>query len=303
MNKKILAFIVIFSLFFVENISAQIVELRPPTLEETLRQNEENAIKNANSIIVTKNPTVKEIDLTYRKIHSGSAITLYRANEAMLWVQEIDLSRGASVDSVLEVVSYNSETGEPQYKKKNITDTLSSLEKQPFSLINGQFFNPRTQPSELSFGLKQGDIIRTAGADNRNSRKNILKINGETAQIVPHSWENLRDAEGNFAMVNLTMANRSYPTENIGRTYMCLKNPDKNNTSSIILTFVATDMTENLIEREILKHGCKVNSTSQLDSSGSSRMWFDGNYIFGAAHKGEPDRRIIPHSIVFYDAK
>lgn len=162
MNKKILAFIVIFSLFFVENISAQIVELRPPTLEETLRQNEENAIKNANSIVVTKNPTVKEIDLTYRKIHSGSAITLYRANEAMLWVQEIDLSKGASVDSALEVVSYNSETGEPQYKKKNITDTLSSLEKQPFSLINGQFFNPRTQPSELSFGLKHGDIIRTA---------------------------------------------------------------------------------------------------------------------------------------------
>ncbi len=145
-------------------------------------------------------------------------------------------------------------------------------------------------------------MIRSAGADNRSSAKNILRINGQTAEIVPYSWKNLRDS-GDFAMVNLTMANKSYSQENIGRAYMCLKNPNNQNQSSTLLVFTATDMTEIEIEREILRQGCTAKSTSQLDSSGSTRLWFDGNYIFGANHKGELDKRTIPHSIVFFDAK
>lgn len=99
------------------------------------------------------------------------------------------------------------------------------------------------------------------------------------------------------------MSNKSYSHENIGRSYICLKNPDASNSSHILLTFTATDMTEAEIEREILRQGCTAKSTSQLDSSGSTRLWFNGNYVFGANHKGEPDKRTIPHSVVFYDAK
>ena len=318
MNKKIFAFAAVATLALgTPNLHAQEL-LAPPSLLDMIRQNEANAYRQVHQTDVSTNnsgsipqnfnnfPNLsdgKPLEITYRKIHEGKAITISRANEAMLWVQEIDLSKGASLDSSLEVISYNEETGEPQFKKKSITETLSSLSEKPFSLINGQFFNPKTQPSELSFGLKQNDTVRTAGADNRSSSKNILRVNGQIAEIVPYSWENLNSSTGNFAMVNFTMNNKSYTDRAIGRTYMCLKNPDANNRSSKILTFVATDMTEIEIEREILKNGCTEASTSQLDSSGSSRLWYNDNFIFGTGHKGEADKRKIPHYITFHDAK
>ena len=158
-------------------------------------------------------------------------------------------------------------------------------------------------PSEISFGLKQGELMRSAGADNRNFSKNILRINGDKAEIVPHSWKNFENFPGHFAMANLTINNKRYANESIGRTYMCLKNPDKNNSSSTILSFVATDMTEADAEKELLKWGCTRASSSQLDGSGSSRIWYQDNFVFGAGHKGEPDKRKIPHYILFYDAK
>ncbi len=154
MNKKIFSLILILLCIGVQTTSAQIVQLKPPTLQETLEKNEELARQQALEIIPEK-PTEKIIDFTYRKVYTGNAINIYRANEAMLWMQEINLSKGAKVDSAIEVVSYNSETGEPQYQKKTITQTLSSLITKPTSLVNGQFFNPSKQPSELSFGLKQ----------------------------------------------------------------------------------------------------------------------------------------------------
>lgn len=162
-------------------------------------------------------------------------------------------------------MSYNPVTGEPQYKKKSITETLASLGSVPKSLINGQFFSSVTQPSEISFGLKQGDIVRSAGADNRSYPKNILRISGQTAEIVPYSWNNLNDSKSYFAMVNLTIDNKRFENEKIGRTYMCLQNPNANNRSSKILTFVATDISESELEAEILNWGCTRKSTSQLD--------------------------------------
>lgn len=211
MNKKIFAFAAVATLALgTPNLHAQEL-LAPPSLLDVIQQNEANAYQQAHQTDVSTNnsgsisqnfnnfPNLsdgKSLEITYRKIHEGKAITISRANEAMLWVQEIDLSKGASLDSSLEVISYNEETGEPQFKKKSITETLSSLSEKPFSLINGQFFNPKTQPSELSFGLKQNDTVRTAGADNRSSSKNILRVNGQTAEIVPYSWKISMDRQG-----------------------------------------------------------------------------------------------------------
>lgn len=157
MNKKFLSLFFILFFFQIPLVFAQNIQLTPPTLQETLAKNEEFAREQATKTATqnTATPETKYIDFTYRKVFSGNAINIYRANEAMLWMQEIDLSKGATADSSLEVVSYNEATGEPQYQKKTISETLASLEKMPTSLINGQFFNPKTQPSELSFGLKQ----------------------------------------------------------------------------------------------------------------------------------------------------
>lgn len=73
---------------------AQEVLLRPPSLDEIMKQNEQKAIEQAENINTTPTKTEeKVIELSYRKIFEGKAINMWRANEAMLWVQEIDLKK------------------------------------------------------------------------------------------------------------------------------------------------------------------------------------------------------------------
>jgi hypothetical protein len=70
---------------------------------------------------------------------------------------------------------------------------------------------------------------------------------------MPYSWQNLKDADGYFAMVNLSLSESHYKNESLGRTYICLKNPDANNRSSKILIFTAISMTESIIEKELIR--------------------------------------------------
>lgn len=275
--KKIVITLCIFMTSF-SYANAEIVMLRPPSLIEVMEQNEKFAREQAEKIPPVEVP--KNIELTYYSVYSGSSISIKKSYEVPLWIQEVSLDKGARVESIQEAISYNEKTGEPQFIKRSISETLRTLPIAPTSLINGQFFNPRTNPSELSFGLKSDGIVRTAGADNRNERKNILHVTGGIAEVLPYSWKNLEKTNGNFAMVNLTTEQNHYKNELIGRTYMCLKNPDKFNRSSTILVFIAQAMNKTLIEKEILRHGCTRKSTSQLDSSGSTRLYFQGNFIF-----------------------
>lgn len=167
-----------------------------------------------------------------------------------------------------------------------LTEMRNTLPQTPFSLINGQFFDPRSTPTRLSFGLKMDGEIRTVGADNGNKRKNILLIREHIAEIQPYtSWENLRDANADFAMVNLSLLQPHYRNSNIGRTYICLKNPNHENQSSTLLIFTAQSMNERNMENELLRQGCTYNSSTKLDSSGSTRLWHGGVEHYGASHK------------------
>lgn len=203
--------------------------LQPPSLEETLKKNEEHLkvliLKEEMAKNPIKKPEITQNEFVFHTIYSGSSIVIKKAEFANFWIQDIHIGLGARVDSALEVVNYNTETGEPQFVKKNMSETLKTLEKKPKTLINGQFFNPKINPTELSFGLKTGGIIRSAGADNGREKKNIIHIEKNFAEILPYSWENLKNTTGDFAIVNLSLENSRHRKEAIGRTYMCLKNP------------------------------------------------------------------------------
>ena len=242
--------------------------------------------------------------LPYHTIKSTSAIKLYSYDTVWLWVQEINLSRWASLWSDLTLGWYDEMSGEPLFYKKKLSEVTEYISEKPFSLINGQFFDPKRKNTPLSFGLKIDGVVRTAWADNRDESKNILIISTGSAQIVPYSWQNLRDSNGYFAMVNLSLSESHYKNELLGRTYICLKNPDANNSSSHLLIFTATAMTESTIEKELIRWWCTRSSSSKLDSSGSTRLWFNGgDPIFGVSRSGNPDYRSIPHSIMIYDGK
>lgn len=185
-----------------------------------------------------------------------------------------------------------------------MTEMQNTLSVMPFSMINGQFFDPRATPTRLSFGLKVDGVIRTVGADNGRARKNILIIDDTGAQIIPYtSWLDINNARGNMVMVNLSANAPHYPNSYIGRTTLCLANPDEENRSSRLIIFTAVAMDEVTLEREALRHGCRVSSITKFDSSGSTRLWTPGGVIYGNGHKGNPDYRRIPHAIAIYDAR
>lgn len=295
--KKFFLILLLFNLYF-PLTSAEM--LRPPSLMDVMKKNEEFALQKAK----VNNQTFSESEkFSYYSVFQGNAIEIKKAHESPLWIQTIHLDKGAFVNSYQHVISYNAQTGEPQFQKTSISEVISSLPHHPAIIINGQFFNPKTQPSELSFWLKSNGIIRSAGADNRKEKKNILHINNHIAEIIPYSWKSLNNTQWDFAIVNLTLDNPKYKNEQIGRTYICLPYPNKENQSSTLLIFIAQTMTEPRIEKEIFSHGCTKKSTSKLDSSGSTRLYFGWNFIFWNNHKWDADKRKIPNHILFFDVK
>ena len=288
------------------SVDAQTIGL--PSLTDVMKKNENinknNLRKNRIQRWLVTPIVLQDPVLPYHTIKSSQAIILNSYDTVWLWVQEIDLLKWALFASHLSLGGYDDLTGEPLFAKKKLVEVIQSVPLKPFSMINGQFFDPNRKNTPLSFWLKIDGVVRTAWADNRDESKNILIISTGSAQIVPYSWQNLKDADGYFAMVNLSLSESHYKNESLGRTYICLKNPDQNNMSSKILIFTAVSMTESIIEKELIRWWCTKNSSSKLDSSGSTRLWIDGvEPIFGVSRSGNPDYRSIPHLISIYDGK
>lgn len=287
--------------------------LTPPSLQTVIKQNIEwqktlpNITKptSQNTVQSDNNADFKK-KITYKTIEKGNAITLKRANEENLWIQEIHLDKWAHLSSILVSSGYDSieKWGEPLFKKLTLTEMRNSLPEAPFSIINGQFFDPGIQPTRLSFGLITDSVLRTVGADNGTSSKNILFIKGNQAKIIPYtSWTDLRDSSAELGVVGLSLSSAYYKHENIGRTYICIKNPDENNSGNTLLIFTAESMSEYNLENEMMRQGCTRNTSIKMDASGSSRLWYNGEFIFGVSRSGSPDKRTIPHGIAIYDAK
>ncbi len=306
MKLKSLSIILIFVYFSPIITHADV--LTPPKLGDVIKKNEQfqriqqiqkNKLRNRIwSWIILPSQEI----FAYHTLEKGNAITLTKYDTLDVWVQEIKLDKWWRLESNLVLGGYEKLNWEPLFEKKKLSEVHATI-SNAFSIINGQFFDPKKSITPLSFWIKVDGIVRTAGADNRNESKNILIIENKKAKIIPYSWENLRDAPGYFAMVNLSLGTSHYRDESIGRTYICLKNPNTQNESSTILIFTAISITEPVIENELIRWWCTRNSVSKLDSSGSTQLWINGQTIFGYTHDGNPDRRKIPHSIVIYDGK
>lgn len=301
---RILALSII--VFLIKQNQATAEMLVPPKLTQVITQNEnyQKTVKKTlrkQKIITAPVLWTTEI-LSYHTIDTGKAVTLSKYDTIDLWVQEIDLSKWWKIEAELKLWWYDEISGEPLFEKQKISEVRSTLSQTPFSIFNGQFFDPKRSLTPLSFGIKINGVVRTAWADNRDESKNILVIDTSIAKIVPYSWENLRDAPWNIAMVNLSLNQWHYKDENIGRTYICLKNPNTQNESSIVLVFTATAMTESVLETEIIRWGCTRDSSTKLDSSGSTRLWSQKVDIYGYSHNGNPDYRKIPNSLIVYDS-
>jgi hypothetical protein len=204
--------------------------------------------------------------------------------------------------SILDFDRYDSMSGEPLFRKSSLTEQWKNTKNNPFSIINGQFFDPRKSATPLSFWLKVNNTILTAGADNRDEAKNIFTLKNGMAQILPYSWDNFQNQTGDFAMVNLSLSQKHYHDEIIGRTYICIPHVENNTPGKEVLIFTALAAHEWSVEARLIDWWCRAENSTKLDSSGSSRLALSGDeYIYGHSHRGIPDYRKIPHAIAIYD--
>lgn len=235
----------------------------------------------------------------YERIASSRSMELYESRLKDIYMVKVNLKNWLRVVSLWSPIEWDNETWEPLYPKKSLKE-LKNESFSPVTLtINWQFFDPKKNPTPLSFGLKESWEVRTAGADNRDENKKIITFGTWYAQILSYSWENLRDSAGDFSFVSLSLDTPHFPHEDIGRTYICLKNPNLQNISDQILVFFTRSLSEYSAERILLSEWCTRDSSIKLDSSGSSQILFGDILISGNAHKGYPDNRKIPHAIGF----
>lgn len=204
-----------------------------------------------------------------------------------------------NIESLWTPIDWDTSTWEPLYPKKPLSDLKNESLNNIVLAINGQFFDPKRNPTPLSFGIKSSWVIQTAWADNGDVEKKILVFGSGYAQILPYSWEKFRDSSGDFAIVWLSFDIPNFFHEEIGRTYICLKNPSKENISEKVLIFFTRSLSEYSAKKILLQEWCQMDSSIKLDSSGSSQLLFWKYLIYGNAHKGSPDNRKIPHAIGF----
>jgi hypothetical protein len=236
----------------------------------------------------------------YFEIAVSSGMTLLSNKLWDIYMVRVSLRSWVRAVSLGSPITWDEYTGEPLYAKRNIRDLRESIRLPIHVAINGQFFDPNKNPTPLSFWLKEWDEVRTVWADNRDEEKNIIVFASWYAQILPYSWENLKNAKWDMAIVGLATWTKKQYHSSLWRTYLCLRNPDKTNTSSELLIFLALGTSEYAAQRIIFASWCEKSSTIKLDASGSSQMIFGDMVIYGNTGKWSPDERKIPQAIGFY---
>ncbi len=288
MNKLLLLVIVFFIFVWSAHGASGVFVVSPLFITNPFR--EVAPIKSIRkSLIQRKNP--------YIRIAESPSMEFYESRLKDIYMVKVNLTHSIQVVSLGTPIEWDESTGEPLYPKKSLKELKNDSQLPIMLAINGQFFDPKKNPTPLSFGLKEGWQVHTAWADNRSESKKIITFGSWYAQILNYSWENLRDTSGNFAFVSLSLDTPHFPLEDIGRTYICLKNPNSENISDKVLIFFTRSLSEYSAERILLTEGCTRNSSIKLDSSGSSQIVFWDIIISGNSHKGYPDNRKIPHAI------
>jgi hypothetical protein len=239
---------------------------------------------------------------TYTQIYTGSSLEIYEDTVNHVSIQKIYLSSGARLETFSDFDSYDSLTGEPLYTKFSPLEKWKGLRDPPFTIINGQFFDPRRIHTPFSFWFSKNWVVLTAWADNRNEEKNIFSYSsGSGASILPYTWENFRNEKSDFSLVNLSMDEPHHPDELIGRTYLCTLDPDTEWYSRTLIILSFQSATETSAAEIIRSWWCRDEYVSKLDASGSAIFGYSGTISYGYSRKWTPDKRKIPQIIGVYE--
>ena len=297
-------YIILSCLLFVFSNNSAFANLVPipqstPTLKPSFIEQKTKKVFQKKSVFLQNTPS--EI---YAMTYKWKAIEIFQNTGSTIFVQKISFSDWGKLWNFFDFFGYDETTGEPLYSRFSVRQKIKNLPELPTSFINGQFFDPKKSNTPLSFWVKLGDTILTSGADNGTKEKNIFSYSEtEWVRIIPYTWESFRDEKSNFTMVNLALPQGEGTSSETryGRTYMCTLAWNSKGWSKTLLVFTLISHTEAEASTMLTSWWCQKETTSMLDSGGSSLIGLWNQIHYGFTRKWTPDMRKLPHLIGFYE--
>lgn len=231
---------------------------------------------------------------------ANTNIRVYQKGTAQIYAQIVDIKGGGKV-RFSQIVSSN--VGNKTFTRKTLDQWWTNYTGSKNTMINGQFFDHRVNPTPLSFGVRANSSLLTYGNSTETVTKKQVEFFDNTGVFVT-PWNNTRLNGGSPAqniIVGLDPSVNKSSEWSIGRTYVCSKaNPvSPTSPSQWFIIISAQGSTQSEMLANTNAWGCGAGSIVMFDGSGSSQIKTSGGIRmkgYGAPYW--PEDRPIPQVLI-----
>ncbi|MGK7903023.1 MAG: phosphodiester glycosidase family protein [Hormoscilla sp.] len=244
----------------------------------------------------------------FTAIKTAPGVNLYQHIDKRDYVQAVDLDAGACIylfDN-RHVTGFDTQGAygtnisaiiEFQSIQTHWDDFVRSHGKRAFSVTNGQFFSVRSQ--QLAFPVKADGIIYSggyAGDSEFAGAKMMLTVSKNYANLVPFPENDYPENPLFSSVPNMIVglaedADKGFDRQ-VGRTFIGVKDGDKNGTNETVLIFTSSRASQSHAAEVLREFGS--SAVMMLDGGGSTQAIVQGREYVNSSD--EPDRK-IPHTI------
>lgn len=249
-----------------------------------------------------------DIPQNFTAIKTAPGVNLYQHTHGIDYVQVVDLDAGACLDlfddrhvtgfdnrgaygtNISAIIKF-------QTIQTHWNDFLRSHGKRAFSVTNGQYFSVGSQ--ELAFPVKADGIIYSggyAGDSEFAGEKMMLTVRQDRANIVPFPEKDYPENPLFSSVPNMIVglaadADKGFDRQ-VGRTFIGVKDGDKNGTNETVLIFTSSSASQSHAAEVLREFG--ATAVMMLDGGGSTQAIVQGREYVNSSD--DPDRK-IPHTI------
>lgn len=182
---------------------------------------------------------------------------------------------------------------DPLFKRQGLSDFIDQAPSHTVALVSGAFFNPANDPTQIAFGIKDGGVVTTDGADPAPVKKLMLETEGNQAFIRPFDLSTFtkHDLKPVNIFVGLDPTEPKTPTEVVGRIFLGteVRSPGRGAVDTQILFIFSSAGSTQAHADETLR-----------DFGTEHRIMFGGGstakaYVNGTTRTETNAARLIPH--------
>ncbi len=241
----------------------------------------------------------------YTLIKEAAGVKLYQKNNTgknPFFVQTVDLSKGACLYFLAKDFLTGTDT-HPYFERKSLPEVWEGFEdtcSHAFAVVSGQFFRKdkeHTNITSLAFPVKSDSQMISYGYNNGlRVRKRCLLIEREHAQMIIYRGnpEKLEEMSAPQLLVGLHPAVNKQRFQYIGRTFVGIKDANKDKKYEQILIFSAHYASQKEAVKTLKRFGAK--KIMMLEGGEAAQMICKGQrYVQGT--------ETIPHVIGILSGK